>query len=77
MLSSELSTVRLAASSVALLPFLFSMRQRERQPEKVYLTGWTTIYTGHQDGQRGLAILRGMAMRDLAERAALATCPKD
>jgi hypothetical protein len=44
---------------------------------KVYLTGWTTIYTRHEDGQRGLAILRGMAMRDLAERLAQATCEKN
>jgi hypothetical protein len=41
---------------------------------KIPLTGWTTIYTGHQDGQRGLAILREMAMHDLAERLAQATC---
>ena len=41
---------------------------------KIPLTGWTTIYTGHQDGQRGLATLRGMAMHDLAERLAQATC---
>ena len=40
----------------------------------LYLTAWTTIYSSGHDRERGLAILRGMAMRDLADRLAQAVC---
>jgi hypothetical protein len=41
---------------------------------RIYLTGWTTIYSSGRDRERGLALLRGMAMRDLADRLAQAVC---
>jgi hypothetical protein len=42
----------------------------------VYLTGWTTLYTAKQDGGQGRAVVRAMAMRDLADRIAKDACSR-
>jgi hypothetical protein len=41
---------------------------------EAYLSGWTTLYTAGQDKAKALAIVRGMAMRDLVARLADAAC---
>ncbi len=37
---------------------------------------WTTIYSAHGDQRRALAIVRGMALRDLADRVTADLCGK-